>query len=168
MIRRLIFASVALAGTCLAVACFQAGTWPWTAASIGLSALWLTGEGWRWRLASPLGLAGCVGLAALSIQLGSQAGVAWLALLAVIAALCAWDLDGLARRLSRFAYMGDQARRERQHLGRLLAVAALSLLLGGTALALDLSLSFLPAFLLSLLVVLGLSWAAFLLRTEGS
>lgn len=167
MIRRLTFASVALVGATLAAAYALAGAWPWAAASFGLAALWLAGEGWRWPLAAPLGVVASAGLAALSTQLAGKAGVSLLAVLAVVAALCAWDLDGFARRLASAPYVGDQTRLERRHLGRLVAVAALGLLLAGAALALDLSLSFWPIFLLSLLAVLGLSWAAFLLRTAS-
>ncbi len=167
MIRHLIFASVGLATACLAGTHALAGIWPGAAASIGLGILWLVGEGQQWRLAAPLGLAASVGLAALGVRLGGDAGVALLALLAVIAALCAWDLAGLAQRLCGPTYVGDQEGLERRHVGRLLAVAALGLLLAVAALALDLSLSFLPALLLSLLAVLGLSWAVFLLRSAG-
>jgi len=167
MIHRLVRGSAGLVAICLAVAHAWAGAWPWAAASLGLGAAWVVGERQGWHLTAPLGFASSAVLAALSLWLSDEAGVALLALLAVIAALCAWDLDGLAQRLGHFGYVGDQPRLEQQHLGRLLAVAALGLLLGGLALAFQIRLTFAPALLLSLLVVMGLSWAVFILRAEG-
>jgi hypothetical protein len=168
MIRRIILGSVGLAAACLAGAYAWAGAWAWAAISLGLGIAWLVGLGQGWSLAAPLGFAASAALAILSVSLNEQAGVALLALLAVVAALCAWDLDGLARRLAHFGYVGDRSRLERRHLGRLLAVAGLGLLLGGAALAVQIRLTFLPAFLLSLLVVVGLSWGVFFLRVESS
>jgi hypothetical protein len=167
MIRRLLMGSIGLVGACLAGALAWAGTWPWAAATLGLTAAWLVGEGRGWHLAAPLGFATSAALAGLSLWLSGEPGVAWLALVAVVAALCAWDLDGLARRLDRFGYEGDRSRLERQHLRRLLAVASLGLVLGGVALAVQIRLSFLLALLLSLLAALGVSWAVFLLRSVG-
>lgn len=168
MIPRLVYASVGLAAVCLAAGLALAGSWPWAAAALGLGALWLAGQWRQWPSAAALGFATSVALAVLSLWLSAKASVALLALLAVVAALWAWDLDGLARRLARYTYVGDRGRLERQHLGRLLIVSALGLLLGLVALALRIRLTFLPALLLSLLTVLGLSWAIFLLRTEDS
>jgi heme/copper-type cytochrome/quinol oxidase subunit 4 len=166
MIRRLLLGSVGLAAACLAVAHAWAGAWPWAALSLGLGALWLVGEARGWSPSAPLGFGASVALAVLSLWTSREAGVSSLALLAVVAALCAWDLDGMAQRLACFGYLGDPSRLERQHLGRLLAVAALGLLLGGSALAVQIEITFLPALLLSLLAVLGLSWAVSLLRAE--
>lgn len=167
MIRRLTVAGAALATLCLAAAQALAGAWPWAAASLGLGALWLAGHWRRWRPAAPSGFAASVALAGIALWLDSRAGVALLALLAVVAALCAWDLDGLARRLARFPYAGDRAQFERQHLARLASVAATGLLLAGVALAVEIRLTLLPALLLSLLAIIGLSWAVFVLRIQG-
>lgn len=167
MIRRLLLGSVGLAAICLAAAHAWAGAWPWVGASLGLGIVWLAGEGRGWSLAAPLGFVASVVLAALSLWLSGDGLVGPLAVLAVVAALCAWDLDGLVQRLARFGYVGDLPRLERKHLGRLVAVAGLGLLMAVPALALQIRLIFLPALLLSLLAVLGLSWGVFLLRAGG-
>jgi hypothetical protein len=167
MIQRLVLASVGLAATCQAMAHAWAGSWPWAAASLGLGAAWLVAEVRGWHLAAPLGFTASGALAGFSLWLSWDPGVALLALVAIVAALCAWDLDGLARRLDRFGYEGDRSRLERQHLRRLLAVASLGLALGSLALGIKIRLSFLPALLLTLVAVLGLSWAMFLLRSAS-
>jgi len=168
MIGRLVTATIVLVAACLAAAHALAGSWAWAVAGLGLGVLWLLGR-WRdWSPAAPLGLAASTALAALSLWPDNRAGIALLALLAVVAALCAWDLDGLARRLARYPFAGDQAGLERRHLARLLAVATLGFLLGGAALAIQIRLTFLPALLLGLLALLGLSWAVLLLRTADS
>ena len=128
MIRHLLLGSVGLAAICLAAAHAWAGAWPWVGASLGLGILWLAGEGRGWSLAAPLGFGASVVLAALSLWLSADGFVAPLAVLAVIAALSAWDLDGLVQRLARFCYVGDLPRPEPQHValdvaGRLLAQA---------------------------------------------
>lgn len=167
MIRGFLLGSAGLAAACLAAAHTWAGAWTWAAASLCLGVLWLVGEIRDWHATASLGFAASAILAAVSLWQSAKPGVALLALLAIAAALCAWDLDGLSQRLVRFGYEGDRSKLERQHLGRLLAVVGLGLVLGGIALAVQIQLSFLSALLLSLLAVLGLSWAVFLLRTEG-
>lgn len=114
--------------------------------------------------AAPLALVGFAGLAALGLRLGLGAG--WM-LLVVVAALCTWDLEHLEERLSHPAYAGSEARRratEKEHLARLLAVAAVGLLLGTAGLLAQARITFLPALLLSLLALLGLSWVVSFLR----
>jgi hypothetical protein len=168
MIRRLLFGTIIGAAACLTAAHAAGEGWPWAIASAVLGTLWLLGC-WRdWSPTASLGLAAFTALAAFSLWLGGRSGTTLLALLAVVAALCAWDLDGLARRLARYPVVGDQAELERRHLARLLAVAALSLLLGGATLAIQIRLTFLPALLLGLLILLGFSWAILLLRTPDS
>lgn len=165
MIRRLLLAAIVVTAACLAAAYLLAASWAGAAAGLALGALWLLGQRYRWPPAAALGLGASTTLAALGLWLDDGAGTALLALLAVVAALCAWDLEGLARLLARYPFVGDQADLERRHLARLLAVAALGLLLGGVTLALQIRLTFLPALALTLLVLLGLSWAVVLLRT---
>lgn len=167
MIHRLASLAVALAAACLAAAHALGGSWAWAAACLGLGGLWLLGRWRHWAPAAALGLAAFTALAGLGLWLDGRPGTALLALLAVVAALCAWDLDGLAWRLARYPFIGDRAGLERRHLVRLLAVAALGLVLGGATLAIQIRLTFLPAVLLSLLALLGLSWAVLLLRTTN-
>ncbi len=170
---------VALAARGLAVAssvagCLLAGAWPATALIV-LAALALLLAALPPILARrgqrpwgpPLTLAGFAGLAAAGLLLGVEAG--WM-LLAVVAALAAWDLEHLYERLSHPAYAGSQAGRgavERVHLGRLLAVLAVGLLLGALGLLAPARLTFLPALLLSLLALLGLSWVVSFFRAWG-
>ncbi|MEJ2211473.1 MAG: hypothetical protein P8129_20885 [Anaerolineae bacterium] len=162
-----LWAVIVLAAASLAAAHALGGSWAWAAAGLGLGALWLLGLWRNWAPTASLGLAAFTALAALNLWLDGRSSIALLALLAVVAALCAWDLDGLARRLARYPFVGDRASLERRHLARLLAVAALGLLLGGAALAIQIRLTFLPALLLGLLALLGLSWAVLLLRSAN-
>ena len=167
-IRRLVPAAVCLSAAALALGYALAGAWPWVVASLALGALWLAGQWLRWPQTSPLGFATSVILAGVCALSSTSPSASLLALIAVVAALCTWDLDGLARRLERYPFVGDQARLERQHLVRLLAVAALGFFLAAAALALQIRFSLLPTLLLSLLVVLGLSWVFFFLRTQDT
>jgi len=166
MIRQVARAARVLAAASLAAGCLLAGERP--AATLALAALALLlaalppvpGRG-------QLALAGFAGLAATGLRLGLGAG--WM-LLAVVAALCAWDLEHLVERPSHPAYAGSEDGRravERAHLGRLLAVAAVGLLLGSAGLLAQARITFLPALLLSLLALLGLSWVFSFFRAWG-
>ncbi len=117
--------------------------------------------------AAPLALAGFTGLAVVGLRLGLGAG--WM-LLAVVAALCAWDLEHLEERLSHPIYAGSEAARhamQKEHARRLLAVAALGLGLGAAGLVAQARITFLLALLLSLLALLGLSWVVSFFRAWG-
>ena len=116
---------------------------------------------------APLTLAGFTGLAIAGLSLDLGAG--WI-LLAVAAALCAWDLELLEARLSDPGYNGSEARRrgmKAEHLPRLLAVATAGLLLGATALVAQARITFLAALVLSLLALLGLSWVVSFFRASS-
>jgi hypothetical protein len=137
-----------------------------TAALLGALPLILPRHGQRpW--AAPLALVGFVGLAAVGLQLDLAAG--WM-LLAVVAALCAWDLEHLEERLSHPGYAGSQAAHramEKGHLRRLMSVATVGFFLGSAALLVQARITFLPAVLLSLLALLGLSWLVSFFRAWG-
>ncbi len=135
---------------------------PWIALAGGL---WLVGRwrGWPWT-ASALFVAS-LALAAAGFWLGLAWG--WL-LAAAVAALCAWDLDDFARRLESVEWPAATSSRrralERGHFRRLAAVVGVGTLLAVVALAVEVRLSFLPAALLGLLAVWGLSRAVRYLR----
>lgn len=175
MSRRLGLAARGLAAASLVAGCLLAGT-PGTAEAAAvrvalaiaapvLGALPLVPFGHSpkpWT--APLTLAGFTGLAAVGLWLGLGAG--W-ALLAVVCALCAWDLEHLEQMLSNPAYAGPEAGRqvmEAEHVRRLLVVASVGLLLGTAALLAEARITFLPALLLSLLALLGLRWVVSLFR----
>ena len=175
MIRRVSFAARGLAAASLVAGCLLAGARPAAAPILALAALALLLAGLPLILprreqrswAAPLALAGFAGLAVGGLLLGLGAG--WM-LLAVVAALCAWDLEHLEESLSHPAYAGSGARRravENAHLGRLLAVAAVGLLLGSGGLLAQARITFLPALLLSLLALLGLTWVISFFRAWG-
>ncbi len=130
-----------------------------------LAALPLILSRWQQQLwTAPLALVGFTGLAAVGLRLGLGAG--WM-LLAVVAALCAWDLEHLEERLSQPIYAGSEAARhamQKEHARRLLAVAALGLGLGAAGLVAQARITFLLALLLSLLALLGLSWVVSFFR----
>ncbi len=171
MIRQASLAARGAAAASSVAGCLLAGGWPATALVVlaGLALLLaalppiLARRGQRpWG--PPLTLAGFASLAAAGVLWGVGAG--WM-LLAVVAALCAWDLEHLHERLSNPAYAGSAAGRravENAHLARLLAVLAVGLLLGAVGLLAPARLAFLPALLLSLLALLGLSWVVSFFR----
>jgi hypothetical protein len=84
---------------------------------------------------------------------------AWLMLIAVVAALCAWDLAHLAARLRGVQRIDQPARLVGAHLRRLGLSAGLGLLLGGLALSVRVGLDFGSATLLALAALILLSQA---------
>jgi hypothetical protein len=104
------------------------------------------------------------GMAAAGLLLGVGAG--WM-LLAVVAALSAWDLDAFVRRLKDAARVVDRDALERQHLLRLLMVDGLGLGLAAVALGVRVRLGFGLVILLGILAILGLSRVISLLRHES-
>lgn len=164
MMVRLLRVAIVVACGCLALGYAWGGNWPGAASSLGLGILWLVLRSPRRPWLPTPAFAGCVALAAAGTWL--RLGAGWM-LLAVVAALCAWDLEGLDRRLERLAPAGARPALERRHLRRLGPVASLGLLLGLAALVVELRLEFWPALLLGLLAIAGLSWITYLLRTEA-
>jgi len=105
-----------------------------------------------------------VGTAAIGLQL--RWGVGW-ALLGMMAALSAWNLDHFAQCLA-CAGQAEQARElERQHLWRLLIVDGLGFLLAALALGLQIKPDFGLACILGLLAIVGLSQTIRFLRRES-
>lgn len=161
---RLLWASIGLAAGTLALGYGLAGILLGALAAVILGGLWLVGQWRQLAWVASLGLVIAAGMAAAGLLLGVGAG--W-SLVAVVAALSAWDLDAFARRLNRAAKVEGQADLERQHLLRLLAVDGLGLVLAAVALGVRFRFGFGLALLLGILAILGLSQAIGLLRQEG-
>ena len=135
--------------------------WAGVGAAVAIGLLWLAGD-WRdWDWVADACLVGWVGLAAFGAWLGLTDG--WM-LLSVVAALTAWDLRHFAVRLRGAGAITPPAELTRDHLRRLVIVAATGLLLGGLAIGIRVELTFGWAILAAALAIIGLSS---LLRAGG-
>jgi hypothetical protein len=155
---------VGLAVGSLVIGYGQGGWWDWMLIPAVLGGLWLLGywRGWAWM--ASVGLIGFVGISAIGLWLGLDAG--WM-VGGLVAALCAWDLHHFALSLQRVGRIENERALEQRHLLRLLAVAGLGLVLAVVALRIEIRLTFLQALLLGLLVVWGLSRGISFLRRES-
>jgi uncharacterized membrane protein len=154
LVRRVLFVSLGLAAGGLALGYALAGHWIWAALAIAVGLSWLLGQ-WRgWGWVASAGLLAWAALAAIGFWVDLGAG--WM-LCGMVAALTAWDLDHLVRRIGGLA--GDERVRDlqRRHLRRLLLVDGVALSIMAIALGIDVKFSFAVALLLGLLAVLGLS-----------
>ena len=134
---------------------------PYLVAGIGIGAagvVVLTGL-WAWRARSERAAnAIFVGLLA-TATFGMLNGVMTGAMLAgSLAALAAWDLDGLARGLDQVGRTTATARLEQRHLERLTVVLALGGTLGTLALVGSVTLGLAGAVGLGGVAILGLRW----------
>ncbi|HEU5102774.1 MAG TPA: hypothetical protein VFU22_27320 [Roseiflexaceae bacterium] len=151
----------AIAGACVGAATLvltlsYAGQALWAGAGIGaaIGLLWSIGQ---WRGAhwpTDLYLAGWVGLAAFGAWQGVSAG--WM-LVAMIAALAAWDLDRFAERLHSAGRVIHPTDLARAHLRQLAIVVGVGLVLGFVALGLRIELTFGWALLVAGLAIYSLS-----------
>jgi hypothetical protein len=155
---------VGLAAGALATGYGLRGWWLWAAGAGLLGALWLFGywRGWGWL--APVGLVGCVAASATGLLLKLPVG--WM-VTALVAALCAWDLQRFVISLETVDRVDDEGVLTRRHLGRLSTVAGLGVVLTVLALGIEVRLTFLMVFLLGLLAVWGLSRAVGFLRRES-
>jgi hypothetical protein len=162
--QRALWASIAVAAGALALG-YGLGGYGLPALLIAaLGGLWLLG---RWRARpwiAPAGLV-CFTLVAATGML-MDLGAGWM-LLGGAAALVAWDLDDLARRLEWAGRVEAQAAIESRHLGRLAVVAGLGLALAAIPVGLRLDLGFGLVLMLGLLAVLGLGRAVAYLRRQS-
>jgi hypothetical protein len=126
--------------------------------------LWLAGWARQLDWTATAGLVAYTGLAANGIWLGLGAG--WM-LLALVAALVAWDLAPFQRRMASTDGVRKQGAVERRHLVRLGLVVGLGSVLALLTLGIELRLTFLSALLLGLLAVIGLGRALSHLRRES-
>jgi hypothetical protein len=129
-----------------------------------VGALWVVGQWRRWGWVASVALVLLIGAAAVGLGLGVGGG--WM-LAGVVATLAAWDLDRFAWQMRAAGRVEGADAFERRHLQRLLIVGGAGLILGAVALSLRMRLGFAVAFILALLVLLGLSRVVGFLRREG-
>ena len=123
MTKNFVYVSLALALVCQALGWIIAGYWPMGLIVLCLVPLSLFLLERKFRPITALVLMVSVLTAAIGLWLGIGLS---LALLAVVCALAAWDLDGFSRRLVFASAEDDPPRLERQHLMQV----SLALLLG--------------------------------------
>jgi hypothetical protein len=114
---------------------------------------------WRWP-ASPL----LVIFTGATVYGARQDFPPFFMLIAISAALSAWDLDHMLQRLAQVRPGAVAPGIPRRHLMRLAAVNGLGLLVGGAALLFRLRLSFTLALLLSLVLFYALSQVVLFIR----
>jgi hypothetical protein len=137
------------------------GQWLGAFSVLGCGLIWLSGHYWNWRWFPPIALIIFIALAAYGVWL--EVSIVWM-LLAVIGTLAAWDLARFSERLAQTSNSADQAALEQIHLRRLQLTAGLGLLLGAAAMAIQFQLNLVWAVLLSLLMVISLSWSIRLIQ----
>lgn len=164
MTRALYLACAAAAAGTLAWVYALGGWWPPALAAAAVGLLWLFGawRGWAWS--GSLGLLLMVSGAAGAYLLGGGLGGP---LAAVVAALCAWDLENLLRLLQSAPRTPAVGRIERRHLLRLLLVTLLSVGLAGGGALLSLPMGTGIALLLALLAVCGVGEVVAFFRRES-
>jgi hypothetical protein len=152
-IQRLFWLHVLVATGSLAAAFSLAGEWPAAVLFLLILGLWL---------AAQVRGARAVGSGFLFIlALGSAAALwlrapGWLPLLAVVAALGAWDLDHYLRRLNAVKRVAFETGLARAHLLRLALVEAAGFLAGWAALTVQLRLPFWWEVLLVIIALAGI------------
>ena len=130
-----------------------------------LGLLWIAAARWRWEWVPSLMWIGCVGLAVLATFVGAHPIGP---LIGALAALAAWDLDGLHRQLRSVTRIYGESRIVEQHIRRLAGIVGLSLALSLVALVARVRLDLGWAIVLGLLAALGLSRAVRFMRRESS
>jgi len=162
MMAKLLPLSIGLATGALVLSYAMHGLWAAVFLISPLGLLWLLGQ-WRgWRGLASVTFVVFVGAAVVGLWLDVPET---LMLLAVVAALTAWDLDHFARRLRVVERVEGAQSLERHHLQRLFIVDGLGVVLSAAALGFEVKLSFGAAFLLGLLMVLAVSRAIGSLRS---
>jgi hypothetical protein len=169
--RHLGLLSAALAAGALALGYSLAGLPLWPLPILGGGLLWVVGGARGWGRIFAWGVVACALLAA--VGLAQAVGFGWM-LLALVAAVTAWDLDRFAQtpaspgRAPAAAGRVEGARQmERRHLQRLGLVNLAGLSLGAAAFLLQTRLHFVVVVLLLLLAAWGLSQAVTYLRRES-
>lgn len=145
-------AGIAIAVLLLTVGYAWSAWWVLTPGIVVLGALWALQQQRGRTWASSAGLVFAVITGAAGFLAGVGAG--WL-LAGVVAALSAWDLDQFAQRLREVGQVPGRPEMERRHVWRLALAAAIGLLLGLTALQVQVRFTFFAALLLAALVALG-------------
>ena len=160
----LTFCTVVVATLVLMPAFLLEGRVDFAALAVGVSLIWVLGVWLGWTWSANVGFVGLAGIAALGAGLGvSPVGM----LVALIAALIAWDLHRFLFRLDSSDYVIDRSNLQKIHLRRLAIVAGVGLLLGILALSVQLQLGLGWVILMGLIVALGLNWVVgFVKRKE--
>jgi hypothetical protein len=155
---------MALASGSLALGYFSGGNWIGGLIAITVGVAWYSG--WQKDLpwAATWGLAYSIGAAALGVLWGLAQ--TWM-LVAVVAALSAWDLDHFSRRLRAARRVENASELEKRHLSRLALVDGAAFLFAGTALLATVNFNFGIAFLAGLLATYSLSRLIVYLRQAG-
>lgn len=162
-VRRWEVAAAAIAALTLAVAYAAQSHWVWTPLFLLCAAPFGFGRRLAWRGAPHASAAALIGGAVVGVWLGSPP---WAMALAVIAALCAWDLAGLEERAGDADGEAVSAL-ARAHLARLAATAAAGGLVVAVALTVELKVDFWLVFAAALFLVVSLSAALRLLKARS-
>jgi hypothetical protein len=157
------YASLITGAIALSMGWFRSGFVPGGIISLILGGFW-TFSNWRqFRWASLVGFVFYVLVSIVGLWLGMPP---WSALIGVIGALLAWDLDHFNHRLSISADSPNRFRLERRHLLRLGWVIVPATLVNLIAYNFTFSLTIGWAILLSLLVVGGISILIYRVRSN--
>lgn len=154
--QRLTIISIALSTSAVALACLLQQQWPGLVSCMCIGILWIAAIlGGRSWLAS-----WCLSLMTLVTALAALfAAPAMLLVVGITLALMAYDLSLFQSRLA-LALEQHRTALERAHARRLLLLGALSLLVGGLALALRFNLSFVWLLLIGMGAILALAFVA--------
>ena len=165
--RQLVYAGISLAALALLAGFGLAGLWWAAAVVVVVAAFWSVGHARKQRWAAPVGLF-ALGLAT---AVGLIAGLApgW-GIIALVAALAAWEFDFFWRVLEDTDRAGRSVRVKRRdllirrHRRRVLAVVVGGALLAGAATVVQVQFGFGLALLLGVISLAGISRAVHFLR----
>lgn len=164
-IQRFYWAHLLVAVSILAAGYALAGLWVVSLAILAAGGVWLVAQrGGAARLAG-LFLYGLFAAAGLGTWLGIPA---WLAVIACVAAVGAWDLDHFLQRLNTVERVDYHTGVGRAHLRRLAVVEALGCLAGVLASVIHLRLAFIWEVLLAALAVAGIAGIIRYMREANS
>lgn len=153
MLERTIFSGIALLTLCLCISFAVVGAWLLAAIWLGYGLTWIYLERRQSHALAALGLLLTIAAAAYASFLGV---VAFPLVLAVIAALVAWESSRLAQRLRSFKQSEHVEAMVEQHQKRLIRAAALGLILTMVASLVQLPLAFGWALVLVVIAIIGL------------
>jgi|GEM_PF-1766292 hypothetical protein len=153
MLERTIYSAIALATLCLCISFAVVGAWALAAIWLGFGLLWIYLERRKSHALAVLGLLLAIGAAAYASFLGI---IALPLVVAVIAALVAWESSRLAHRLRSFEQSEHSDAMVEQHQKRLIWAALLGVVLTLLASLVQLPLAFGWALVLVLIAIIGL------------
>lgn len=167
-VQRFFWGHLAAAALALAGGYALAGMWGPAGTFLALGVVWAAAQ----RRGGASGAGGIGGLMMVTFILAGAGGIlagipGWLGILAVVAALGAWDLDHLLRRLAVAGRVDYASGLARAHLRRLALVEGAGFLAGLAAVVIRGRLPFWLEALLALLAVLGLSRVIQFVRSQA-